>query len=247
MPRLERIQVGRFSCSSIVTFSLRSLPRLEYVDIGLNAFSAGDCRFPFCSAWRKLRSSDRSRVFELFVLQKAAKTLRIRRSSQFGFHSVRQRIVHGDFDFHPFQSSPSSLLFLYTDVPLLTDLLIGNDENMFNSYSFYCASEMQIEHLAALQTLDFGCFAFFQTTHFTCSDLPSLISLSFGVSSFNRLTELTFFQLPSLQSLAIGSNCMNSLPLFSLSRFHFVGLCVDQIARCSIASLWGPTVSSTPR
>lgn len=109
MPRLERIQVGRFSCSSIVTFSLRSLPRLEYVDIGLNAFSAGDCRFPFCSAWRKLRSSDRSRVFELFVLQKTAKTLRIRRSSQFGFHSVRQRIVHGDFDFHSFQFSPSSL------------------------------------------------------------------------------------------------------------------------------------------
>ena len=103
MPRLSRIQFGKGSCSSVLTFALRSLPRLEYVDVGLNAFSAGDCRFPFCSAERRLRASDRPRRVELRVVQKAAEAAGVRRSAQSGLHFARQRSVYGDFDLHAFE------------------------------------------------------------------------------------------------------------------------------------------------
>lgn len=51
-----------------------------------------------------------------------------------------------------------------TDLPALTDLIIGSDENCNNSYSFYCCKKLELCNLPSLQTLEFGLFSFFLTS-----------------------------------------------------------------------------------
>lgn len=148
MPQLTSVQFGRSSCSSVVVFSLQKLPRLQYIDIGLNAFSMGDCRFPFSMEHVSAHSSS--------------------------YKKQRKRL-----QFEDLPSLASILLdngacmetsfFSLSNAPLLTDLLIGSDENMYNSYSFFCCAQIQIDLLQSLQTLDFGCFACYQTARLVCS------------------------------------------------------------------------------
>ena len=114
-----------------------------------------------------LPTSDGACFRALFLLQEAAKATPIRRSPQSGFDSPRQRCVHGDLFLLSLQSPCFSAFPL--DAPLLTDLLIGSDENMYNSYSFFCCAQIQIDLLQSLQTLDFGCFACYQTARLVCS------------------------------------------------------------------------------
>lgn len=54
-------------------------------------------------------------------------------------------------------------LFLL-DLPRLTDLIIGSDEDGYNSYSFYCCKELKLISFPYLQTLEFGSFSFGLTT-----------------------------------------------------------------------------------
>ena len=75
---LTEIQIGSFALRSLVTFSFQGsfaqrspedLPQLQYIDVGFNAVSSGDCRYPFngkhvSSSIRSNKKSKRS-----FVLQ----------------------------------------------------------------------------------------------------------------------------------------------------------------------------------
>ena len=75
---LTEIQIGSFALRSLVSFTFQSsfakrsrtdLPQLQYIDVGFNAISSGDCRYPFngkhvSSSIRSNKKSKRS-----FVLQ----------------------------------------------------------------------------------------------------------------------------------------------------------------------------------
>ena len=116
-----------------------------------------------------------------------------------------------------------------TDLPGLTDLIIGSDENCNNSYSFYCCKKLEVCNLPSLQTLEFGLFSFFLTTslHLASilvsfsfsSDLPNLISLSFSDASFSKLQTLSWLGLSHIASISIGNRCMEKLSEMEFADF----------------------------
>lgn len=94
---LTEIQIGSFALRSLVSFAFQGslaqwsqadLPQLQYIDVGFNAVSSGDCRYPFngkhvSSAVRSNKKNKRS-----FVLQSGRGSEVANRSPEAVFDSV---------------------------------------------------------------------------------------------------------------------------------------------------------------
>lgn len=116
-----------------------------------------------------------------------------------------------------------------SDLPSLTDLIIGSDENCNNSYSFYCCKKLELVNLPALQTLEFGLFAFHLASalHLKSDlrfgsfpvDLPNLISVSFNNTSFSKLQSLEWSGMTHVANISIGNRCMNLVSEMEFSDF----------------------------
>ena len=190
-----------------------------YIDIGLNSMSVGDCAQPYNGK----HVSENMKVY-----RKNKKSLVL--------HSKMTIIIDYHYHHHHHHWLPSLPLDLpslssilldngacmefssvnLTYLPQLTDLILGNDETSYNSFSFSCAKACTISNLPTLQTLELGSHAFNAAKELVLSNLPSLISLSIGNNSFKKMLSFELTGLTNLASISIGDNCMCGAQQFVL-------------------------------